>query len=177
MPTTIDCLLRPARPADAEAMASIYNEGIGERVATFQSEPQSATDLTPLIDRSATHPVLVAECEGAVVGWAAVKPYSDFPPYRPVAECMLYVTRSQRRRGIARMLLNGLSDAAERAGFTKLVGKIFTGNVPSIALVRECGFSEVGVHRRHGRLDGRWLDVLMVERLLGEAAVEGGAGA
>ena len=84
---------------------------------------------------------------------------------------MLYVTRSQRRRGIGRTLLNGLSEAAERAGFTKLIGKIFTDNEPSVALVRGCGFSEVGVHRRHGRLDGRWLDVLLVERLLGEAAL------
>jgi L-amino acid N-acyltransferase YncA len=172
MPTKTDLLLRRADPADAGAIASIYNEGILERVATFQTGPQSAADMAPLLDRSGSHPLLVAEADGRVAGWAAVKPYSDFPPYRPVAECMLYVTASQRRRGIARTLLNGLAEAAEQAGFTKLIGKVFTDNAASIALVAECGFREVGVHERHGRLDGTWKDVLLVERVLGEAAAD-----
>jgi phosphinothricin acetyltransferase len=176
MRTKADCLLRPAADTDAGAIASIYNEGIRERVATFLSEPQSAADVAPLLDRSGSYPVLVAEVGGSVAGWTAVKPYSDFAPYRPVAECTLYVTRAQRRRGIARALLNGLADAAERAGFTKLIGKVFTDNLPSIALVKECDFREVGVHERHGRLDGRWKDVLLVERLLGEAGGEATGG-
>ena len=170
MRTGTDCLLRAALPADAGAMASIYNEGIRERVATFLDEPQSAADMAPLIAGSHTHPVLVAECADQVAGWAATKPYSDFPPYRPVAESMLYVQRSQRRRGIGRTLLNGIADVAEQAGFTKLIGKIFTDNAASLALVQGCGFRVVGVHLRHGRLDGRWKDVFLVERLLGEAA-------
>jgi phosphinothricin acetyltransferase len=82
---------------------------------------------------------------------------------------MLYVTASERGRGIGTRLLDALASAAEEAGFTKLIGKIFAGNERSVALVRRCGFREVGVHLRHGRLDGEWRDVLLVERPLGEA--------
>jgi L-amino acid N-acyltransferase YncA len=82
---------------------------------------------------------------------------------------MLYVTAQERGRGVGTRLLNALAAAAEEAGFTKLIGKLFTGNERSAALVRRCGFREVGVHVRHGRLDGEWRDVLLVERPLGEA--------
>jgi L-amino acid N-acyltransferase YncA len=82
---------------------------------------------------------------------------------------MLYVTASERGRGIGTRLLDALAATAAEAGFTKLIGKIFTGNERSAALVRRCGFREVGVHLRHGRLDGEWRDVLLVERPLGEA--------
>ena len=166
-----DVLIRVAAPADAGAIAAIYNEGIEEREATFQTRLQSAADFERPIASQAEYPLLVAERGGRVVAWAATKPYSDFPPYRPVAECMLYVTASERRRGIGKSLLNALADAAEEAGFTKLIGKIFTGNERSVALVRRCGFREVGVHLRHGRLDGEWRDVLLVERPLGEAVL------
>ena len=66
--------------------------------------------------------------------------------------------------------MEAAAEAAEERGYHKLVGKIFASNSPSIALVKACGWREVGVHRRHGRLDGEWKDVLMVERLLGDAA-------
>ena len=162
-------VIRAARPADAETIARIYNEGIEDRVATFMTRLQTAADFEqPIADRGA-YPVLVTENDGEVIAWAAVKRYSDFPPYRPVAEAMLYVTRGERGRGTGTELLNALADAAAEAGFTKLIGKLFTDNEHSLALVRRCGFREVGVHRRHGRLDGEWKDVLLVERLLGEA--------
>ncbi len=163
-------VIRAAGPADAEAMARIYNEGIEDRVATFMTRHQTAADFEqPIADRDA-YPVLVAERNGEVIAWAAVKRYSEFPPYRPVAEAMLYVTRGERGRGLGTELLNALADVAAEAGFTKLIGKLFTDNEHSLALIRCCGFREVGVHRRHGRLDGEWKDVLLVERLLGEAA-------
>jgi len=166
--------MRMARPDDAAAVARIYNEGIEDRRATFQTTLQSAADLEQQIAGVGEYPFLVAESDGTVVGWAAVKRYSDFPPYRPVVEAMLYVARAERGRGIGTRLLEALVDEAESAGFTKLIGKIFTDNPPSIALVRRRGFREVGVHHRHGRLDGNWKDVLLVERLLGEAAQESG---
>jgi phosphinothricin acetyltransferase len=161
-------LFRRAERADAPAIAAIYNEGIEERRATFQTRLHEGADFEPAIARADEYPVLVAERDGAVVAWAAVKPYSDFPPYRPVAECMLYVARVARRQGIGTRLLEALADEAARAGFTKLIGKIFTFNEPSIALVRRLGFRDVGVHIRHGRLDGKWCDVLLVERLIGD---------
>jgi L-amino acid N-acyltransferase YncA len=164
-----DLVIRAAGPADAGAIARIYNEGIEERQATFQTRLQRAADFERAIARRDEYPLIVAERDGRVVAWAGIKPYSDFPPYRPVAEAMLYVTPSERRRGIASRLLDALAEESARAGFTKLIGKIFTDNEPSIELVRRCGFREVGVHHRHGRLDGQWKDVLLVERLLGDA--------
>jgi L-amino acid N-acyltransferase YncA len=165
-----DEIIRDARPVDAESIARIYNEGIEDRIATFQTRVQTAADFEQPIGQRAEYPVLVAEKDGNVVAWAAVKRYSDFPPYRPVAEAMLYVTRGERGRGVGTRLLDALADVSAEAGFTKLIGKLFTDNEPSLALVRRCGFSEVGVHHRHGRLDGKWKDVLLVERLLGDAA-------
>jgi L-amino acid N-acyltransferase YncA len=88
-----------------------------------------------------------------------------------VGEATLYVDRAARREGTGRALLRALADQAERRGYHKLVGKILTSNEPSIALVRSCGWREVGVHRHHGRLDGEWKDVLVVECLLN---VQGG---
>jgi phosphinothricin acetyltransferase len=116
-------------------------------------------------------PFLVATLDGNVVAWASVLPYSDAAPYyRGVGEATMYVERGARRLGIGSLLLSRLAEEAERRGFYKLVGKIFTSNRPSIELVRRCGYREVGVHLRHGRLDGEWKDVLVVEALLGAAA-------
>jgi L-amino acid N-acyltransferase YncA len=162
--------MRPAQPPDAEAIARIYNEGIEERQATFETQLRSAEDFEQSISRAGTVPLLVAEREGQVVAWAVVKPYSDRDAYRRVGECMLYVTRRERRRGTGRGLLNALAQEAERGGYVKLIGRLLTDNEASVALVRRCGFREVGVHNRHGRLDGRWRDVLVVEKLIGEAA-------
>ena len=113
---------------------------------------------------------MVAERGGRVVGWASVAPYDEAHEYYAgVGEATLYVDPKARRGGTGRALLIALAEEAERRGHHKLVGKIFTSNEPSIALVKSCGWREVGVHRRHGRLDGEWKDVLVVERLLGAA--------
>jgi len=112
---------------------------------------------------------VVAEREGEVVGWARVGAYDPVHDYYAgVGEATLYVDRNGRRGGTGRALMNALAGEAERRGYHKLVGKIFTSNEPSIALVKSCGWREVGVHLRHGRLDGEWKDVMVVERLLGD---------
>ena len=157
---------RPAEADDAAAMAAVYREGIEDRVATFQTRPASEAEMAALAASEA--PVLVAERDGAVVGWARVGPYSDpHDYYAGVGEATLYVARGARGAGVGRELLLALEPAAASAGYHKLVGKIFTSNAASIALVRACGWLDVGVHRRHGRLDGEWKDVLVVEKLLG----------
>jgi L-amino acid N-acyltransferase YncA len=113
---------------------------------------------------------MVAEGSGRVVGWARVAPYDEAHEYYAgVGEATLYVDPMARRGGTGRALLTALAEEADRRGYHKLVGKIFASNEPSIALVKSCGWREVGVHRRHGRLDGEWKDVLVVERLLGAA--------
>jgi L-amino acid N-acyltransferase YncA len=109
-------------------------------------------------------PFLAAELDGLVVAWAAALAYSDPAPYYiGIGEATMYVERSARRHGVGSRLLNELAAEASRRGLYKLVGKIFTTNIPSIELVKRCGYREVGVHRRHGRLDGVWKDVLVVE--------------
>lgn len=161
--------LRPAKPADAQEMARIYNQGIAERVATFETREKSPEDLAELIESGAL--ALVAERDGDVVAFVKVGPYDDASHYYSgIGEATLYVDPGVRRSGVGRALMDAVAEAAEECGYYKLVGKIFTSNEPSIALVEACGWRRVGVHRRHGRLDGEWKDVLVVERLLGDAA-------
>jgi L-amino acid N-acyltransferase YncA len=161
--------VRPAGPTDAEAIARIYGQGIAERMATFQTRVPRADEIAARIAGGGL--MLVAEAAGSVIGWASVGAYEDAHDYYAgVGEATLYVDRGARREGAGRTLLSAIAEAAERQDYHKLIGKIFISNEPSIALVKSCGWREVGVHRRHGRLDGEWKDVLVVERLLGAHA-------
>src|SRR3954447_10802555 len=161
--------IRPAAVADAGAMAAIYNAGIAERVATFETRTKSAAALAAVIE--AGQLLLVAERDGEVVAFAKVSPYDDANHYySDIGEATLYVDPRARRSGVGRGLMEAVAEAAEERGYYKLVGKIFTSNEPSIAMVKACGWREVGVHRRHGRLDGEWKDVIVAELLLGDAA-------
>ena len=160
--------VRRARAGDGLAVAAIYNEGIAERQATFETEPRTADDVAPHL-MSQSHPALVADAGDEIVGWAWLTPYSDRPAYARVAEASVYVRTEARGRGIGTSLAEALAAEAERHGFHKLLGKLFTTNAVSLRLVTRCGFREVGVHRAHGRLDGVWRDVVLVERLLGAA--------
>jgi phosphinothricin acetyltransferase len=161
--------VRRATPHDCEAIARIYNEGIAERRSTFETEVRSAADIEAWLG-SPEHAVLVAERGGGVVGWARISPYSARACYAGVREGSIYVLTPERGRGIGSALAVALSDEAERAGFHKIVGKLFADNESSRRLVARRGFREVGIHRRHGQIDGEWRDVLVVELLLGEAA-------
>ena len=157
--------VRPAVPADAAAVAAVYKQGVEERVATFQPRPLEAARFAARID--AGELFLVAEEGDELLGAAWV---SDYDPehdyYAGVGEATLYVDRGARRRGTGRALLDALGAAAAGAGRHKLVAKIFESNEASLALFEACGYRRVGVHRRHGALDGEWKDVVVVERLL-----------
>ena len=157
--------IRLARPQDAAAMAEIYNQGIAGRLATYRPWPADETDVLPWLERRG--PVLVAERDGEIVGWAKVDAYSDFEPYADIGEFAIYVADAAQGSGLGRQLLDALCAEAERDGRYKLVGKVFAHNASSLALCRACGFREVGVHLRHGTLDDIWRDVVVVERLLG----------
>src|SRR5262249_28360674 len=158
--------IRRAQARDAARLALIFNQGVEDRVATFETEPATAETAGRWI---AEDVVIVMERDGKIEAWAKASPYEDRHHYYDgVREATMYVARSSRRQGFGRVLLEALADAAEEAGAHKLVGKIFTSNEPSIALVRGLGWREIGVHRRHGALDGEWKDVLVVEKLLGQ---------
>lgn len=160
--------VRPATAADTGAIAAIHSEGIADRVATFQAEPQTEEVVRGWLEDE-EGPLLVCERGGAVVAWARVHRYSSRPFYDGVGEYTIYVARAARGDGVGRVLLLALVAAAADRGLHKLTGLLFADNAASIALARGCGFREVGIHRRHGRLDGEWRDVLVVERLIGDA--------
>ena len=156
--------LRGALPSDAGAICAIYNAAIEERGSTFETKPRAARDFAARI--GAELPLLVAEAGPGVIGWAGLSSYSSRPCYAGIAECSVYVDARARGRGVGTALTEALAEEARRHGLHKLLGKLFIDNFASIRLVERCGFSTVGVHARHGRLDGEWRDVLLVERLL-----------
>ena len=161
---------RAATPADAAAIAAIYNEGIVDRIATFETEPRSATDIAGWF--TGQHLVVVAETEAGPVAFAASFPYSSRPCYRGIGEFSVYVRRDYRGRGAGRAALAALIETATARGMHKLTSRVFPENTASRALLKALGFEEIGIHRRHGQLDGRWRDCVIVERLLGKAASE-----
>jgi L-amino acid N-acyltransferase YncA len=153
--------VRGLRPADWQAVAAIYLEGIETRNATFETALPSWEDW----DRAHLegHRV-VAVLEAEVVGWAALSPVSERCVYAGVVEESVYVAASARGRGIGRELLTRLVESAESGGIWTIQAGIFPENEASLALHRACGFREVGTRERIGRLDGVWRDVVLLER-------------
>jgi L-amino acid N-acyltransferase YncA len=162
-------VIRPAQAGDADAVAAIYNHGIAERQATFETRPRRPHEVAAWVEEG--RPFLVAvDADGDLVGFARVSPYSVRKAYAGVGEHGVYVAPAARGRGVGQALLAALAGAAERAGYHKLTSRVFTTNAASLALHRASGFTEVGIQRRHGQLDGEWKDTVLVERLLGDAA-------
>jgi L-amino acid N-acyltransferase YncA len=158
---------RLAALSDVESIAAIYNEGIEDRVATFETRPRSAAEVRTWLD--GRHPVVVVVDEvNRLVAWASSSAYRPRDCYAGVAECSVYVARAARGRGAGRLALQALIDAARNHGFWKLLSRIFPENHASRALVRSVGFREVGVYERHGKLDGTWRDVVIVEYVIRE---------
>jgi phosphinothricin acetyltransferase len=159
--------VRPARPDDAAAIARIYTEGIDDRVATFETAHRSAAEVEDWFGGAAR--IVVAELDGEVVAWASATPYSSRACYAGVREFSIYVARASRGAGHGRAALAALIADCEARGDWKLLSRIFPENEASLALCRTLGFRQVGVYKRHAKLDGCWRDVVAVERLLGEA--------
>jgi len=155
---------RDAEPEDAAAIVRIYNEGILDRMATFETRLRNAADVRKWFD--GRHPIVVVEDAGEVVAFAATSDYRPRECYAGVAEFSVYVGRGARQRGAGRLALDALIRASAEAGFWKLVSRIFVENQASIGLCRKLGFRVVGIYQKHGQLDGVWRDVAIVERLL-----------
>jgi phosphinothricin acetyltransferase len=156
---------RLATPADAQTIARIYNEGIEDRIATFETRPRSAEDIAAWFD--GIHPVVVVEDAGQVAGFASCSGYRPRACYAKIAEFSVYVARGRRGKGVGRVALDALVSAARDAGLHKLVSRIFPENAASRAACRAAGFREVGVYQEHGQLDGVWKDCVIVERIVG----------
>jgi phosphinothricin acetyltransferase len=158
--------IRPARADDAAAICEIYNEGIADR-ATLETERRTTEERRGwLAARDARNPVVVVESDGVVVGWASLNMFNPRDAYRHVADISVYVARASRGKGAGTALLERLVELAREIGFHKLVLAGFPDNAASVALYRRLGFREVGIYQEQGMLDGRWVDVLLMERLL-----------
>jgi phosphinothricin acetyltransferase len=159
---------RAASPTDAPAIAAIYNEGIADRIGTFETEPRTTRHIDAWFD--GRHPIVVIEEATKVVAFAATSAYRSRPCYAGITEFSVYVARNRRGAGAGGIAMIALVEAAQAANFCKLLSRIFLENAASRALMAKLGFREVGMYRRHGKLDGVWRDCVIVERLLGEAA-------
>ncbi len=162
-----DVSTRPATPDDAAAICTIYNQGIEDRIATLETEPRTPEERRQWMGaRDARHPVVVAVTGGQVVGWGSLNAFNPRPAYDNVVDLSVYVERGWRGRGVGRALLQHLLPLARTLGYHKMVLATFPFNEAGVALYQKVGFRPVGVYREQGRLDGRWVDVLIMERLL-----------
>jgi len=157
---------RLATPADAERIAQIYNEGIEDRVGTFETRPRSTDEVRAWFD--GRHPIVVVEDGEHIVAFASTSNYRTRECYAGIAEFSVYVARNGRGQGAGTVAMRALIDAARPAGIWKLVSRIFIENAASRRLMASMGFREVGIYEKHAKLDGRWRDVVIVERLIPE---------
>ena len=156
--------VRDAGRADSEAITAIYNQGIEDRVATFETRLREPADIASWFE--GRYPCVVVTKGEALVAFASASTYRPRACYDGIAEFSVYVAREARGLGAGRAALVGLQEAARKAGFYKLISRVFPENTASLRLLASLGFTEVGVYHRHGRLDGVWRDVVIVEKLL-----------
>jgi phosphinothricin acetyltransferase len=155
---------RCASPEDAATITHIYNQGIGERSATFETRLRTESEIRTWFD--GVHPVVCVAEANQVVAFAATSAYRPRDCYRGIAEASVYVDPPFRRLGAGRLALRHLMEAAAAAGYWKLVSRIFVENYASRRLVASLGFREVGIYQKHAKLAGIWRDVVIVEKLL-----------
>ncbi len=161
-------MTRLATAADCPVIAEIYNQGIATRMATFETQPRVAADVEAWLDAGLI--VMVVEEAGSVLAFASTSTYRARPCYGGVREFSVYVSEGSRGRGHGLLALEALSEEAARRGCWKLLSRVFAENAASRRLCVKAGFREVGVYRRHAKLDGEWRDCVIVEKLIGEGA-------
>lgn len=160
---------RPAVLDDAEAIRTIYNREVLGSTVTFDLVPRSLEDQQAWLDEhSGAHPAVVAvDDAGAVCGFGSLSPYRPRPAYRTTVEDSVYVDQDRQGQGVGRVILGELVSLAAAHGFHAVIGRIVGGHEASIGLHRACGFEQIGVEREVGRKFGKWLDVVLMQRLIG----------
>ena len=159
--------IRPATEADAEAICIIHNQGIVDRTATLDTALKTPAERRQwLRDREARHPVVVADADGSVVAWGSLNRFNPRDAYDHVADFSVYVERGHRGNGLGTMILGRLIGLAREHGYHKMVLAALARNEAGVALYTRAGFSRVGIYREQGQLDGRWVDVLIMEKIL-----------
>jgi|SRR5690242_19932598 len=159
--------LRPATEDDASAICEIYNQGIEDRLATLETEPRTPEERRAwLAARGPRHPVIVAEDGGRVVAWGSLNTFNPRDAYRHVADFSIYVARSHRGKGVGQRVLTRLVELARERDYHKMVLSAFPFNAAGMALYERLGFRTVGIYKEQGLLDGRWVDTIVMEKLL-----------
>jgi L-amino acid N-acyltransferase YncA len=159
--------IRVAAPGDAAAICTIYNQGIEDRIATLETELRTPEERRRwMAARASRHPVVVAVTDGQVVGWGSLNSFNPRPAYDHVVDLSVYVERGWRGQGVGRVLMQHLMELATTLGYHKIVLATFPYNEAGVSLYRRMGFIPVGVYHEQGQLDGHWVDVLIMERLL-----------
>ncbi|MBI2114775.1 MAG: N-acetyltransferase [candidate division NC10 bacterium] len=159
--------IRDAGEADAAAIATIYNQGIADRIATLETEERPPEERKQwLAARGPRHPVLVAERNGRVVGWGSLNQFNPRKAYDFVADFSVYVERAWRGKGVGGALLRALIGRAKQLGYHKLVLSAFPWNAAGMALYQKYGFRTVGIYKEQGLLDGKWVDTIIMEKIL-----------
>lgn len=160
--------VRPATLADLKAITAIYNEAILTTVATFDTEPKTEAEREVwFAAHDAAHPILVAEVDGEVVGWASLSKWSERPAYADTGEISLYVRETHRGQGIGKHLIEAMVVAGKKADLHTIVARIVAGNQASIRLHQAVGFEHIGVMRQVGRKFGQLLDVYLMQKIYG----------
>jgi len=161
-------LVRDAGDADREAVRRIYNEGIADRIATLDEELKTQADIVAWFEaHTDRYAVLVVQDDaGAIVGWASLNPYSHRCAYRGVADLSIYVSRTARGCGIGSLLMEAIERRARDNEFHKIVLLMLAFNEPAQRLYRACGYREVGIFHEQGRLDGAFVHVTAMEKIL-----------
>jgi L-amino acid N-acyltransferase len=159
--------IRLARIDDAEAIRQIYNLEVSTSTVTFDLVPRTLAEQVEWLEaRSGAHTVIVATDGDEVVGFASLSPFRDRPAYNSTVENSVYVRQDQRGAGVGAALMTELMDRASQHGFHAVIARIVGDHEASIGLHRRLGFEEVGVEREVGRKFGKWLDVMVMQRLL-----------
>jgi L-amino acid N-acyltransferase YncA len=162
-----DYRVRAATAADAEAICRIYNQGIEDRVATLETELRTPEERAAwLAARGPRHPVIVAEDDGPIIGWGSLNQFNPRDAYRHVVDFSIYVERAYRGRGVGKVMLARLIELAREQRYHKMVLSAFPSNSGGMALYERMGFRTVGVYKEQGMLDGRWVDTIVMEKLL-----------
>ena len=159
--------VRLVEPGDAEAIREIYNREVEGSTVTFDMVPRTTAEQRAWIDEhSGSYPALVAVAEARVVGFASLSPYRPRPAYATTVESSVYVHHEARGLGVGSALMEALVASAEAHGFHSAIARIVGDHDASIALHAKVGFEVIGREREVGRKFGRWLDVVLMQRML-----------
>lgn len=159
--------IRAAAAGDADVICTIHNQGIEDRIATLDTTIRTVDGVRRwLAERGNRHPVIVAASDEGVVGWGSLNQFNPRQAYDFVADFSVYVERRWRGHGIGRQLLDRLIELARTAGYHKMVLTALASNDAGLGLYDSAGFSRVGIYREQGLLDGKWVDVAIMEKIL-----------